>query len=663
GQITAITKSGTSSFHGDVYEFLRNTKLNARQFGVPNQPDSNGNEIPGTARPKDIENDFGGTIGGPIKIPTLAWSGRKKSYFFVGYEIFHIRGGTTKPVINIPSLKERQGDFSDWALPVYDPNTTRPNPNFDAGESVGPNNLPYLRDQFMGCDGKTPNVICPSDPRLQNSLAMQWFQFLPAPTFPGALNNYVVPEPVPSTVFANASLLDLRVDHYVGDKDHMAVTVHYHGSAGSSTTALPKPLATEQPYGVNYGFLDRFNWDHTFTPALLNNLNLGYNTQNLLISCIDKPYATQLPKVPGLADYSYPPVIGLQDFNQFGCGFGGAGAREGRPEEVVNDLLTSVRGKHTLKLGGELRWLSFNNTNLGFPALFSFTRLTTGLIGINGGNSVASFLLGDVDSASATFPTVTSQYPRSKAWSLHAGDTWKLTPKLSVNYGLRWDVSLPAVEKFDRLTFFDPSGTNPGAGGRPGRLAFAGTRWGTASFGSRHPEATWYHGFAPRLGLAYSLSPRTVVRSGYGIFYGGAYYPGWNGGVSQDGFIANPSFSSSLGGLQPAFLLGQGFPQNFAHPPFIDPGADNGQSTINYRPFDANRLSYAQQWNLTVERQFTQNFYLSGSYIGNKGTRLLSNTVPLNALDPKLLSLGESLSADFQPGQTSLDGVRVPYAG
>ena len=95
----------------------------------------------------------------------------------------------------------------------------------------------------------------------------------------------------------------------------------------------------------------------------------------------------------------------------------------------------------------------------------------------------------------------------------------------------------------------------------------------------------------------------------------------------------------------------------------FDPGADNGQSTINYRPFDANRLPYAQQWNLTVERQFTQNFYLSGSYIGNKGTRLLSNTAPLNALDSKLLSLGESLSADFQPGQTSLDGVPVPYAG
>ena len=172
GVITAVTKSGTNEFHGDLYEFLRNTALNARQFGIPN-------------RPKDVENDFGGTIGGPLKIPWLAWTGRKKTYFFVGYELFHIRGGTTTPVISIPSLKERQGDFSDWVdssgklIPVYDPATTRPNPLFDPNHQVGPSNMPFFRDQFMGCDGKTPNVICPFDPRLQNSLAQQWFKFLP----------------------------------------------------------------------------------------------------------------------------------------------------------------------------------------------------------------------------------------------------------------------------------------------------------------------------------------------------------------------------------------------------------------------------------------------------------------------------------------------------
>jgi hypothetical protein len=669
GQITATMRSGTNQFHGDVYEFLRNTDLNARFFGAVNMTDANGNEIPGTARPKDQENDFGGTIGGPVKIPGLAWTGTRKTYFFAGYEVFRRLGATVSPTLSIPSLLERQGDFSDWKdssgnlIPIYDPDTTRPNLNYNSSLPVGPNNLPYLRDQFMGCDGKTPNVICPTDPRLQNSLAKAWFKYLPTPTFSGPLNNYIVPIAVPQTVFGDQSLLDVRVDHYWRDKDHFAVTVHYHGSSQPRISELPVQIANEQPYWVNYGFLDRFNWDHTLTPTVLNNFNLGYNSQFLNVSCIDRRYASAFPQIAGLSDYSFPPVINLGGgFSTLGCTANPGGAYENRPTAILNDMATWMHGKHTVKFGGEFRWAGFNNTNYGYMGTFNFVNLETGLIGINSGNAVASFLLGQVDSASDTFATVGSQYPRQKAWNLHAGDTWRLTPKLTVNYGVRWDVALPAEEKHDNLTFFDPKGVNPEAGGLLGTLAFAGTKWGSASFGSRHPEESWFGGVAPRLGFAYSLSEKTVVRAGYGIFYQNAYYPGWNGGISQDGFNATPAFSSSLGGLQAAFLLSQGFPQDFAHPPFINPGADNGGSSINYRPFEANRLPYAQQWSLTVEHQFTPNFYASGSYVGNKGTRLLSNTAPLNALNPQLLSKGESLFDQFQPGQASLDGVPVPYA-
>jgi len=652
GVLTAVTKAGSSAFHGVAYEFARNAGLNARQFGVP-------------SRSPDIENDFGGTIGGPVKIPKLAWSGRKKTYFFASYELFHIRGGASTPVITVPSMKERQGDFSDWVdsngnlIPVYDPATTQANPAFNASQPVSPANMPYLRNQFMGCNGNQPNVICSTDPRLASSLATQWFQLLPSPTFSGPLNNYVVPVPVPNTVFADASLLDTRVDHYVGEKDHFTSTVHYHGSAGSKASDLPDPLSTQQPYGVNYGFLDRASWDHTFTPALLNNLNLGYNTQNIIATCLDKPYATKVPQIAGVASHDLPPIIGLGAFGQFGCT---GDAKEQRPEEVLNDMLTWVHGKHTLKFGGEVRKMGFNNTGpYNESGTFDFSTGETGLSGINSGNPIASFLLGQVDYATAGFETVTSQYPRGSQWSLYAGDTYKVTPKLSINYGIRWDVSTPATEKFDNLSFFDPLGMNPEAG-RLGSLAFAGTKWGAASFGSRHPEQTWFKGVAPRLGVAYSLTNKTVLRTGYGIFYANAYYPGWNGGISQDGFSANPTFSSSLGGLQAAFLLQNGFPQDFPKPPFIDANADNGSGSINYRPFEANRLPYSQQWNMTVEHQFTSNFYVDGSYVGNKGTRLLSAVAPLNALNPSLLSTGEQLFDQFQPGQASQDGVTAPYA-
>jgi hypothetical protein len=668
GQITATMKSGTNAFHGDVYEFLRNTDLNARFFDAVNLTNANGNEIPGTARPEDLENDFGGVIGGPLKIPGLAWTGTKKTYFLVGYEVFHRRGAPVSPIISIPSMQERQGDFSDWTdsngnlIPVYDPATTQANPNFNSSLPVGPNNLPYLRQQFMGCNGNTPNVICPSDPRLQNSLASAWFKYLPTPTFAGPLNNYVVPTPVPITVFGDQSLLDTKVDHYWRDKDHFAVTVHYHGSMQPPISQLPRPIANEAPYWANYGFLNRFNWDHTFSPTLLNNFNLGYNSQFINVSCINKQYTNDFPHISGLSDYTFAPTINLQGFNSLGCTTNPGGDNEHRPTAIFNDMATWVHGSHTLKLGGEFRWAGFNNTNYGYMGSFYFANSNTGLIGINSGNPVASFLLEQVNSASDTYATQGSQYPRQDAWNLFVGDTWKVSRKLSVNYGLRWDVGLPAVEKHDDLSFFDPHGVNPDAGGLLGTLAFAGTRWGSASFGSRHPENTWYGGVGPRLGLAYSISDKTVVRTGYGIFYQDAYYPGWGGGVSQDGFNATPTFSSSQGGLEAAFVLSQGFPQNFARPPFINPGADNGTSTINYRPFEANRLPYAQQWNLTIEHQFTPNTYVNASYVGNKGTRLLSTTVPLNALNPSLLSMGESLFDQFQPGQTSLDGVNAPYA-
>jgi hypothetical protein len=155
-----------------------------------------------------------------------------------------------------------------------------------------------------------------------------------------------------------------------------------------------------------------------------------------------------------------------------------------------------------------------------------------------------------------------------------------------------------------------------------------------------------------------------VVRAGYGIFFTQAFYPGWGGGIAQDGFNADMWFSSSDGGMTPAFILSEGFPPipPEQRPPFIDPSFRNGQS-LTYRPFDANRLGYAQQWNLTLERQFTENFYISAAYVGNKGTRLASVTAPLNALDPKYLAMGAQLYDQFQPGDTELHGVPIPYDG
>ncbi len=632
GVIMAEIKNGTSEFHGSAYEFLRNTALNARQYGSP-------------FRTKDIENDYGFNIGGPIKIPWLFDTARKKSFFFVNLEGFKIRGGASTPILSIPSMKEREGDFSDWVdengdlIPVYDPATTRPNPGYNPALPSGADNLQFLRDQFMGCDGKTPNVICASDPRLQNSLAKGWFKYLPTPTFSGAQYNYVVPEPIPDTVFADSSLVNVRGDMYWRDVDHFYVSINYRGSTAATVTELPPQLATEEPYGVNYSFVNRFNWSHTFSPKLLNHFAVGYLDTFVIQTSADQPYVDDVPKIPGAATYDSPPIIGFDDFSWFGNNT--STLHDTRPVWIANDLVTWVKGRHTLKFGGEIRKHGNNTTFVNNQSgTVHFDRLGTGLNEFTSGNAIASFLLGQVSSGDYNILTSQSTYPRFSGYNVHAGDSWKVTSKLTLNFGIRWDMFKPTVEKFDNFSFLDPNGPNPAAGNRPGSLAFAGTKWGDASYGARYPEQLFKKGFAPRVGIAYSFGKNSVVRAGYGIFYSAPIYPGWGGGMSQLGFNANISFPSSNYGYTPAFLLANGFPaiSDSQRPPFISSTFANGTYLTSegggvgtYRPLDANRLPYAQQWNLTIEHQLTPSIAVTAAYVANKGTRLPSRNAALNA--------------------------------
>jgi len=646
GVITAVTKSGTSSFHGGGYEFNRNTSLNARQWGVAN-------------RPKDIENDFGAYIGGPFKVP-LFWSNNKKTYFFVNFEGYRFAGATTTPIQSYPTQQERQGDFSDWKdskgnlIPIYDPATTTPDPAHPGQ---------FLRTQFMGCAGGSPNVICPSDPRVQNSLAPGWFQFIPTPNLPGTVNNYAPPVPITTIAFANSDAWDVRVDQYWKEKDHFSAIVHYRGTLPAPATLVPAPIANSSYRAPNYSFVDRAIWDHTFSPTKILNVTFGY--LDLLSGQVDQSDAGvgKVPTISGVWSNKHVSQIAFTNFTQLGQN---GDFLSTRPEYVLNSTFTWVRGRHTMEFGGEYRNIAYSyKSNVGNGSgTFNFTTLNTGLLGVASGSDMASFLLGDVGSASEGYYSLPSYYPRADSWAGFFSDTWKVSPKLSFNYGVRWDMNRPSVDKHDDFSFIAPGMTNPGAGNLPGALAFAGSGWGSASYGARRPETTDKTMFGPRFGFAYSLTPKTVVRAGYGVFFTQAFYPGWGGGIATDGFNSNPSFSSSNGGLTAAFLLASGFPQNFPKPPFIDRSFDNGEAPSIYRAIDANRLPYSQQWNMTVEHQFTPNFYISAAYVGNKGTRLPSVTVPLNALNPSLLqSMGPKLIDEFAPGDTSLDGVPIPYPG
>jgi hypothetical protein len=636
GQVTAITKSGTDKFHGAVFEYMQNDGLNAKQWGAEDKSPLK-------------KHNFGANLGGPLKVPGL-WSNSAKTYFYVDVEGYRQKGGATRNTYSIPSLKERAGDFSDWRdangnlIPIYDPATTRVV------------NGVVVRDPFPG------NII-PAD-RI-SPLAKQWLQYLPQPTNDNPLNNYLEPTAVPDTILGDTNYLFGRFDTYIGQKDHIFASLWFQRAPAKFYSHLPHEISGDTYSDPQNSSVHRLNWDHTFSTNVLNHVTFGYLNRNEGYGSVNQDAVDKLPKIAGVAGYNVPPQISFSDgFAQWGVNSGvNIGNVTTRPTYQLSDLFTWITGSHTIKVGAEYRNIGGNvHTNGNQAGSFGFGRGATGLLGENSGNPIASFLLGAVDNGNVDFRTAPNNYPRQTAWIFHAGDTWNASSKLTVNYGLRWDYFSPASEKYNSLSFFDPNGVNPSAGGRLGRLAFAGTGYGSASYGAPYPEKKFYGGFAPRLGLSYSLNDKTVVRAGWGIFYDRAYYPDWNGGMNQAGFNSNVAFNSSLGGLEPAFYLQNGFPQDFTPPPFIQSDYNNGQN-VYYRALDANERARSQQWSLGVDRQVSRGFTVSLAYVGSHATRLFSNNVPLNALDPKYLSLGAALNDEFQPGDTSLHGVPVPYAG
>jgi hypothetical protein len=640
GVLMVTTRSGSDQFHGGGFEYFRNRDLNALQF-----TNSRG---PGDQRPKDNENEYGGFIGGPVKLPFLpfVWGSKHKTYFFHDQEYLRSLGGTTRPTYTIPSLKNRGGDFSDWGIPIYDPATTTIN------------NGVISRTPFAG-------GIIPAN--RQSALALQWAKYLPDPTNSNPTNNYLG-QPVSDGILSNVDHFLYKIDHYWGDNDHMFLTIWRQQTHPNNQCALPVQLCTSSPADPEDAWVNRFNYDHIFTPTLLSHFAVGYLNRNEGYGSVPGQDPSVLPHIPNAAAYNASPAAnfsgnGVTTYPGWGNtqGFGPLN-KTTRPTYIGNELITWVHGAHTLKVGGEFRHLQeVNRSNGNQSGTVGFSQFSTALPGVNSGNPFASFLAGAVDNGNLNVLNVTKLGPMQRAYSLYAGDTWQMTSKLTINYGLRWDRFSPTFETGNQNTFLD-FGPNPGAGNRPGRLVFAGDKWGDASAGKRFPEEIYNKAFGPRFGLAYRLGGSTVIRAGYGVFYTQAFYPGWGAGIQADGFNPLVGFGSSLGGYQPAFNLDSGFPA-YSKASNISTTADNGTNGPIYRPVDGNHLSYTQQYNLTLEHKIGNNSIVSVAFVGNKGTHLPSQMQPLNVLNPSLLSMGSALNAVFEPGQTSLNGVNAPYAG
>src|SRR5436190_8958445 len=449
-------RSGTNTFHGTAYEFNRNSSFNATQWD-PTHPQ----------KAQDVENDFGGNFGGPLKLPFWKNSDHR-TFFFTNFEAFRIRGALFRPTISIPSVAEQQGDFRDW----IDPGTGNLIPIYD----------PATHQQFMGCDGNTPNVICSTDARLQNSLAKQWFQYLPTLTSTGALNNYLAPA-TPAFLGTDAYSITEKIDEYIGSKDHLSEMFYYKYLPRTTFTSLPATISDSGTSFKRTSVL-RFNWDHTFSPRLVNHVAFGFQDDKFYGGGIDGGFADKLPKIPGVAGHEYPPQIFFSDgFATFGTGAGDPNIQPWlAPAYIVNDAVSMTRGKHTISFGGELRFAQNSAIFLGGQSgSFGFARGETGLPNQISGSPIASFLLEQVDAASANFYTSTNIDARTKSFSLFVGDTWRVTPKLTISPGIHWEVDLPPLEAKDHSSYFHPTLPNPAAVNLPGAIAFAGSRAGRSS--------------------------------------------------------------------------------------------------------------------------------------------------------------------------------------
>ena len=277
GQIMAVTRSGGSSFHGAGFIYHRDDSLKGTQWGADSKPEFN-------------RNNYGANIGGPGKLPGL-WNDKVKSFFFFNYEGYRQTGGSNAPTLSIPSLKERNGDFTDWRdgsgnlIPIYDPATLRPDVNGG-----------YIKDQFMGCNGNQPNVICPS--RI-NPIVRAWLDALPNPTSDGPLNNYLAP-PIPDTILGNSDYYLGRYDLQFG-ADHMFASFWHQRAPAKFVSTLPQAIANETYSDPQNSWVNRFNWDRTFSGTLLNHMSMGYLNRNEGYGSVNQGFVDDFPQIAGVA--------------------------------------------------------------------------------------------------------------------------------------------------------------------------------------------------------------------------------------------------------------------------------------------------------------------------------------------------------------------------
>jgi hypothetical protein len=667
------TKSGTNRFHGVAYELFRNEDLDANVWGNdyclanPTGPQC-GAARSTYARPLDRQNDYGGALGGPVIIPHL-YNGKDKTFFFFSWEQYRqTQGGVT--TTTVPTAKERTGDFSEFLGAGLVDSKGNPVINPCTGQQILQGQIfqPGTEQTIGGVQCRTPfagNILTPTSTVGQNILS-----FYPAPTSGGIANNYNFPFSFPildtTTTF--------RLDQNISQKSKAYFTYSSRENVRISTNpqwAGPSGYGRNQFFGTHY---IRFGYDYSITPAMLNHLNLGYNRTNSknVGAGVALGGGKDFDQVLGITGGPFGkifPSITQTNASNMGDNVYGDTIDNGFR---FNDTLTWIRGKHEIKVGYE-QWyqqyspLNFQNTS----GTYAFTGAQTATFGTAAGasvderaltgNSIASMLLGNTDNANYTVYQDQARWLRSY-FAGFVQDNFKITPNLSLTYGLRYEVDEPFKEADNNTSNISLTAPNPAAGNLPGALVFGGKGPGRNGVTNERWAEIYKKNFGPRLGFAWSPgfmgNGKTVFRGGYGIIYGGLQYADF-GAYSRQGFQGTAGIVSN--GFTSPYTIDSAFPVPRPTLPNLDPSQVNNQNCCSetYLAPSYGRPPMIQNWSVEMQRELATDLILDLAYVGQHSTHLRSNYDGENLLNPKNFSLGTLLTQAVNSQTT----VPSPYPG
>src|SRR5579884_2472459 len=556
-----ISKGGTNDWHGSAYEYFENDFLNARNFFSPTVPNLR-------------YDNFGGSVGGPIL--------RNKFFFFFDVDKT-INNNSYWSLNDVPTdgsfgtANMRAGDFNDPAnLPtIYNPVTRQPFPN------------------------NTINI--PLDP-----LALKLQDIFPHPNLPGYVNNYGVN----LTNVSPALKWFGRLDYNVSDKNRITFSI----TQRDNPAFYP---SFDCPWDCTSGDVDGYNaqvtdtW--TISPTMVNEFRYGFTRQGNWF--VPQTLGTGVPASLGL-NYSkadVAPNVQIYGGNWYAVG-SGTNAIYVENSFDPSDVVTMIRGRHILKFGGELLayqdnatpWGNLNSGQFQFSGVFTQSAPFNG----TGGNGYADFLLGYVDSWSASVTPIVGM--RQKSPQFFAQDDFKLKPNLTLNLGLRYQIQGGWREVGNRIGDFDPNIINP-VTHTPGAMWFAPNN------GRNSVEAPIYDIFLPRLGFAWEPRNNWVVRGGFGIYSYNWSIDTYAGGA--EGFGTNSTGSLSETDHQtPVFILSNPNPPLNYVTASHDPGAYNGQS-VNYYPYHT-PVAKNYQWSFSIQHQLPGSMVAEIAYVGSHGTNL-----------------------------------------